>query len=60
MVPVALLPPNWPGLEGRGRVKAVYEELVGPSEAWLTGAGLPPLSNPEKFSARFGGTTVKT
>lgn len=54
-LPIALLPPNWPGLEGRVRVKAVYEELVAPSEAWLTESGLPPLSNPEKFSARFGG-----
>lgn len=54
-LPVALLPPNWPGLEGRKRVKAVYDELVGPSEDWLTGAGLPPLSDPDRFSSRFGG-----
>ena len=59
-LPVALLPPNWPGLEGRGRVKAVYEELVAPSEAWLTDAGLPPLSDPEEFSVRFGGATAKS
>ena len=58
-LPIALLPPKWPALEGRGRVKAVYAELVGPSEAWLTDAGLPPLSHPEKFSARFGGTNGK-
>lgn len=59
-LPIALLPPNWPALEGRGRVKAVYEELVAPSEAWLTDAGLPPLSAPEEFAARFGGTSVET
>ena len=58
-LPIALLPPNWPALEGRARVKAVYEELVAPSEAWLTDAGLPPLSAPEEFAARLGGTNLE-
>lgn len=54
-LPVDLLPPGWPALQGRGRLGAVYSRLVGPSEAWLDGAGLPPQTDPAGFAARFGG-----
>ncbi|MFZ2101530.1 MAG: PaaX family transcriptional regulator C-terminal domain-containing protein [Oricola sp.] len=54
-LPIELLPPSWPALEGRVRLKAVYGRLVGPSEDWLTQAGLPPLVDPSAFAARFDG-----
>lgn len=53
-LPVALLPPSWPALEGRVRLKAVYKRLIPPSEAWLDGIGLPPHADPAAFGARFG------
>jgi len=53
-LPAELLPPSWPCGDARARLKAVYERLAGPSEAWLTEQGLPPLSNPDAFQARFG------
>lgn len=53
-LPIDLLPPSWPALEGRMRLKEVYARLVPASEEWLNGAGLPPLRDPERFAARFG------
>lgn len=54
-LPIDLLPPAWPALEGRVRLRAVYGRLTGPSEEWLTGAGLPAHCDPAAFDARFGG-----
>lgn len=54
-LPIELLPPAWPALKGRVRLRSVYASLAGPSEQWLTGAGLPPHCDPTAFAARFGG-----
>ncbi|WP_157015971.1 PaaX family transcriptional regulator [Mesorhizobium xinjiangense] len=54
-LPAALLPHDWPGEEVRALVREIYGRLAGPSESWLDGADLPPLIEPEKFKARFGG-----
>jgi phenylacetic acid degradation operon negative regulatory protein len=53
-LPLALLPTDWPGEEARMLARDVYGRLAGPSEAWLTQAGLPPLAHPEEFAGRFG------
>lgn len=53
-LPLALLPDGWPGEAARDRVARIYGRLREPSESWLREAGLPPLVEPEKFSARFG------
>ena len=53
-LPPALLPKDWPGEEARSLARDIYGRLAGPSEAWLTGAGLPPLSRPDEFAGRFG------
>lgn len=53
-LPRSLLPRDWPGEEARSLARAVYGVLAAPSEAWLDRAGLPPLSEPERFRARFG------
>jgi len=53
-LPADLLPPDWPCGNARAQLKAIYAALSGPSEAWLTEQGLPPLSNPDGFAARFG------
>jgi phenylacetic acid degradation operon negative regulatory protein len=53
-LPDALLPPEWLGREVRAQLKSIYSRLAGPSEAWLTSAGLPPLVDPDAFAARFG------
>lgn len=53
-LPDALLPPEWLGREVRAQLKTIYSRLAGPSEAWLTSAGLPPLVDPDAFAARFG------
>ncbi|WP_425417887.1 PaaX family transcriptional regulator [Oricola indica] len=55
-LPVELLPPSWPALEGRVRLGAVYGKLADASERWLDGIGLPPQSDPQTFAARFGGS----
>lgn len=53
-LPADLLPPDWPCNEVRSKLRGIYRTLTEPSEAWLTGQGLPPLSDPEGFSRRFG------
>jgi phenylacetic acid degradation operon negative regulatory protein len=53
-LPLALLPKNWPGEEARAFARGIYGRLAGPSETWLTQAGLPPLKNPKEFAGRFG------
>ncbi len=53
-LPAELLPTDWPGENARTLAKRVYAKLAGPSEEWLTQAGLPPLRDPAGFSNRFG------
>ena len=54
-LPVVLLPADWQGEATRDTVRRIYAHIVPPSEAWLDGAGLAPLSDTGTFSARFGG-----
>ncbi|QKV17466.1 PaaX family transcriptional regulator [Oricola thermophila] len=54
-LPAELLPSSWPCGDARATLKAIYGKLIGPSEAWLTEQGLPPLDDPDAFAARFGG-----
>lgn len=54
MLPAETLPPDWPGENARAIAKRVYAKLTGPSEAWLSRAGLPQLRDPAGFSNRFG------
>ncbi|GAB4348150.1 MAG: phenylacetic acid degradation operon negative regulatory protein PaaX [Oricola sp.] len=53
-LPADLLPPDWPCADARVMLKRIYGKLAEPSEAWLTGQGLPPLADPDAFEARFG------
>ena len=53
-LPLALLPKDWPGEEARSLARDIYGRLAGPSETWLTEAGLPPLTHPDEFAGRFG------
>jgi len=52
-LPAALLPSDWPGESARRLARDIYAALTEPSEVWLDGAGLPPQTAPQKFSARF-------
>lgn len=54
ILPVALLPPSWPALEARTRLRAVYKLLALSSEAWLDAIDLPPHADPAGFDDRFG------
>lgn len=52
-LPLALLPPDWPGEEARSEVRLIYDALRTASETWLQRAGMPPLLDPSAFAGRF-------
>ncbi len=53
-LPAALLSKDWPCEEARTLARDIYARLVAPSEAWLSEAGQPLLTQPKEFSGRFG------
>ncbi len=57
MLPVALLPPDWPAIPARRLCAQLYAALVGPAERWLdanASDGKGPLPPPDaSFAERF-------